>query len=273
MSQHQDEVIRSADNSTAKLIRSLRRRQVRELERAFVVEGVRAVEDALRAGGTPRVIAVSEGATWGTEATASLVRVVDAHIFDRLGETESPQSVIAVFEVPTVRRRSGEQFVLVADAISDPGNLGTLIRSAAGAGATAVVLTPGTVDPYNGKAVRAAMGAHFRIPILRIDEHSEGAFTRRVPTRVLAEAGAGAEYAAFDWGGSLAIIVGSEAHGPSALGRRLATHVVEIPLSNDIESLNAAVAGSVLLFEAARQRRRSGFGANIGKIEVSVREE
>src|SRR5262249_50597753 len=160
------EVIRSADNPTAKLIRSLHQRRVRERERAFVVEGIRAVEDALLAGGTPRVIAIKEGAVWERGNGMQSVRIFEERVFDQLGETTTPQPGIAVFELPSIRRRSGEQFVLVADGISDPGNLGTLIRSAAAAGASAVALTPETVDPYNGKVVRSAMGAHFRIPIL-----------------------------------------------------------------------------------------------------------
>jgi TrmH family RNA methyltransferase len=260
MSDRQTEVIRSVDNPTAKLIRSLHQRRAREKERAFVVEGIRAVEDALHAGATARVIAVREGASWEPGEELPVVRFVDERVFARLGETTTPQPVIAVFELPALRRRSGEQFVLVADGISDPGNLGTLIRSAAAAGASAVALTPGTVDPYNGKAVRAAMGAHFRIPILRREEGSADAFARQLPKRVLAEAGAATDYAAFDWSGSVAVVIGSEAHGPSEFGRRLANHSVAIPLANRIESLNAATAGSVLLFEAARQRRSASLG-------------
>lgn len=254
-----DGVIRSADNQTLKLIRSLRQRHVREAERAFVVEGTRAVEDALDAGGRARVVIVREGSVWPVDVDVP-VRHVEPRLFDRLAETETPQPVIAVFEVPRPPAPAGEPFVLVADGIQDPGNLGTLIRSAAAAGATAVAVTPGTVDPYNGKAVRAAMGCHFRISIRRVDEASLVPFERSVRRRILADAEAGEPYDATDWGGSLAVIVGSEAHGPTDLGRRMATGAVRIPLAGGVDSLNAGVAGSILLFEAARQRRAAREG-------------
>jgi TrmH family RNA methyltransferase len=250
-----DDVIRSPDNQAIKFVRSLRQRSVREAERAFVVEGRRAVDDALLAGGRARFVLVREAAEWTPPVLGPFpVRPVTARVFDRLAETETPQAVLAVFEFPDQVEPSGVPLLLVADGIADPGNLGTLIRSAAGAGATAVVLTPGTVDPYNGKVVRSAMGAHFRVPIHTVRDRTD----RQVGVclrYVLADAQATADYAAFDWAGPVAIIVGSEAHGPTPFGRRLATDAVRIPLANGVESLNAAAAGAILLFEAARQRR------------------
>ena len=231
---------------------------MREQERAFVVEGVRAVEDALAVGGRPRLLLVRDGATWMPAAKwRSIVRVADERTFKKAAETESPQSILGVFDVPHLPKSSQEPFAVIADGISDPGNLGTLLRSAAGAGATVFAVTPGTVDPFNGKVVRAAMGAHFRIPMVRITPGSLASIARDIPIRVLAEMGGEVDYAAFDYRGPMGIIVGLEANGPSEIGTQLATSRVRITLDGGVESLNAAVAGSILLFEAARQRRTS----------------
>jgi TrmH family RNA methyltransferase len=144
---------------------------------------------------------------------------------------------------------------VIADGIQDPGNFGTILRSATAIDATAVLLLPGTVDPYNGKVVRAAMGAHFRVPIVPFDSSWREELIAICPTRVLAEADAPAIYDEVNWNAPAAVIVGSEAHGPSEDGRSLATTSARIPLLNGVESLNAGVAASIMLFEAARQRR------------------
>jgi TrmH family RNA methyltransferase len=253
-----DEVIRSADNRTLKLIRSLRQRKTRELERAFVVEGVRAVEDALHAGGRPRLVLLRADAEM-RPSIADLgvpVRRVAPQLFNQVSETEHPQPLLAVFDVPNlIPNPSGAPFYVIADGIQDPGNLGTLLRSAAAVDVTAVLLMPGTVDPFNGKVVRAAMGAHFRVPIVPFDSSWREEVIASCPTRVLAEAEAPVPYDEVDWRASSAVIVGSEAHGSSEFGRSLATISARIPLLNGVESLNAGVAASVMLFEAARQRR------------------
>jgi TrmH family RNA methyltransferase len=257
-----DDVIRSHDNRTVELIRSLRLRKVRDMERAFVVEGVRAVEDGLRAGGTAQVVLVREGADWAPPAggTVVVVRRVDPVLFDSLADTVTPQPVLAVFDYPgNALPTTVLPLILIVDGLRDPGNLGTLLRSAAASGVTAVFLTPGTVDPYNGKAVRAGMGAQFRIAIRDWVDESES-WTRSVCRRfVLAEADGDRVYSDIDWRGPIGLIVGSEADGPSELGRSLATDHARIPLLAGVESLNAGVAGAVILFEAARQRRDRPF--------------
>jgi TrmH family RNA methyltransferase len=146
--------------------------------------------------------------------------------------------------------------VLVLDGVADPGNAGTLLRAAAGAGATAVLATRGTVDLFSPKVVRAGAGAHFLLP-LRTGLDWE-AVSRALPggCRVLlADAGAATPYWEADWRGPTAVVVSSEAHGASAGAAQRADVRVGVPVRG-IESLNVAVAGSVLLFEAVRQRRQ-----------------
>jgi TrmH family RNA methyltransferase len=253
-----EDVIRSAENRTLKLIRSLRQRKMREAERAFVVEGVRAVEDALEAGGAARVIAVRADTDWqaGRSAGRIPIRRVEPKLFSSLAETETPQPVIAVFDIPQLAPiETDTPLYFVVDGVQDPGNLGTLLRSAAAVGTGAVFLVTGTVDPYNGKVVRAGMGAHFRLPIVHLDAEWSDRLRATCRIRVLAEANGSLQYDELDWREPSVLIVGSEAHGPSDIGRDLATITASIPLLNGVESLNAGVAGLVMMFEAARQRR------------------
>jgi TrmH family RNA methyltransferase len=144
-------------------------------------------------------------------------------------------------------------FVFIPDAVRDPGNLGTMLRTAAAAGVQAVFVPPETVDPLSPKVVRGGMGAHFRLPIHlvrweRIVSHLK---TMKV---YLAAAGEGMTYTKADFSSPLALIVGGEAEGASIHAQSLATAHVQIPMPGEVESLNAAVAAGVLLFEAARQR-------------------
>jgi TrmH family RNA methyltransferase len=144
-------------------------------------------------------------------------------------------------------------FSVVADALRDPGNLGTLLRAAAASGADEVLLGPGTVDAYNPKVVRGAMGTHFRLPMATmtwpaIASHLNGL------SIWLADVRGAVPYTKVDWTEPCALIVGGEAEGASPEAEELATGRISIPMQHGIESLNAAVAAAVILFEAQRQR-------------------
>jgi TrmH family RNA methyltransferase len=149
--------------------------------------------------------------------------------------------------------------VLVVDGVRDPGNLGTLIRSSAAVGADMVALLPDTVDATSAKVVRSTAGLLFTLPVRRVD--SVGSLIERsfveAPQVVLADAAAERDYDAIDWRRPTIVIIGGEAFGASEQSRTYADISVRIPISPATESLNAAVAGSILLFEAQRQRRRS----------------
>ena len=257
-----DSVIRSPVSPTLRFVRSLQRRKTRWQERAFLVEGPRAVADALATGARPTLVLLREDAAFDLaptpshDAHAPLRRVAPA-LFDALADTVTPQGVLAVFPFPDVpQTKPGAPLFLVLDRLRDPGNVGTLLRTAAGAGVTAVYLTPQSVDPYNPKTVRAAMGAHFRLPIRDLAAIETERLVDTCPLRVVADASSTLPYDALDWTQPALLVVGSEADGPSDDTRRLATNVASIPLAAGVESLNAAVAGSIILFEAARQRRR-----------------
>jgi TrmH family RNA methyltransferase len=257
------DVIASNSNLGIKLIRSLRRRKIRQQERAFVVEGIRAVGDVIHAGQIPQAVYIRDD--FDPELVRDLpdnipLRRVIAPVFDALTDVPHPQGILAIVPMPdesSLPEASGARtpLLLIVDAVRDPGNLGTLLRSAAGAGADHVVIAPETVDPYHPRAVRAAMGAHVRVPLSHWKWDELATSLGQYDMVALADASGEAEYDRVSWLMPTALIVGGEAFGPTAPARRCATTRVAIPLAGGVESLNAGVAGSLLLFEAARQRR------------------
>ena len=255
------EVITSAANPAITLVRSLARRDHRAAERAFVVEGRRAVHDALQTGAIPRLLLVrqDEPESWRDLPlpAGAQARVVERQLFDRLSDVQTPQGILAVFPFPSLTPALDDPapLALVIDRLRDPGNLGTLLRSAAGAGVNAVYLSPETVDPWNPKVVRAGMGAHFRLPLITLDVGTLDELGQRLPRRVVASAAAARPYDASDWTGAAALVIGGEAEGVGPELEAWGTEQVAIPLDHGVESLNAAVAGAIILFEAARQRR------------------
>jgi TrmH family RNA methyltransferase len=170
------------------------------------------------------------------------------NVIERVASTDSPQPVIAVATMRTRGIPERSTFVLVGDGIADPGNAGTIIRSAEAAGVDAVVLTPGSVDPYNPKVVRASAGSLFRVPVVEATLESLAEF-RRLGT----SSHRGDVYTDPVYHGRVAVVVGNEAHGLA--DDAAVDHWLTIPHAGPAESLNVAMAATVLVFEVARQRR------------------
>ena len=170
-----------------------------------------------------------------------------------LSETETQQVVLSVLELIELPFSNDSNFILIPDQIRDPGNLGTLLRTAAAAGVQAVLLPPETTDAFAPKVVRSGMGAHFRLPIRSMTWEEIKARTEGLNIYIADMDGKSCWEA--DLSQPLAVIIGGEAEGASDEARELATRKISIPMSGDIESLNAGVAGSVLLFEVVRQRK------------------
>ena len=253
-------VITSDQNERAKYVRSLSRRRVRQREGRFLVEGTRLVEEVARVGLRPALVLFTEawaGTAVGGRLLAQLLPAeegawpVSEAVLAACADTETPQGILAV--VPFVGNVPGPGLVLVVDGVRDPGNLGTLLRSAEAAGAGQVLLAPGTVDLYNPKVVRGAMGAHFRLAVAQLDWP---AIARRLEGRAvwLADAAGEVAYDAVDWTTPSALVVGGEAAGAGTEAAALARGRVRISMAGGTESLNAAMAATVILFEAARQR-------------------
>jgi TrmH family RNA methyltransferase len=225
-------VITSTSNAQVKYIRSLcAQAKERRRERVFVLEGVRLVNDALQAGADLRLVLYDAEHLSASENGRVLVRQLmdrsDSYLaapqaISAATDTVSPQGVVAVAGWPTIQPRDGIRLVL--DMIQDPGNVGTLLRSAEAAGVGAVFCTNGTADVYNPKVVRAAMGAHFSIAIeheLSWDDIS--AQLGECAQIYVAESAATMPYYAADWKQPSALIIGSEAHGVSAEGLAIAS--------------------------------------------------
>jgi TrmH family RNA methyltransferase len=261
--------ITSRDNPRIKAARALRERRGREEQRAYLIEGVTLLLDALAAGQRPllvlrddtRLSAVHRATLDAALAPlAEIVQPVGPAAFRAVAETETPQGVAAILPLPpaaTLPPLRPRDLILVADRIQDPGNLGAMLRAAEGAGARGVVTTPGAVDLYNPKVVRAAMGAHFRLQTATdAPWPALAAWVGAAGLPLLgADRAADRSYGEVDWRQGGAVVIGNEAGGLSAAARAAVDGLIGIPLAAPVDSLNAAVAAGVILFEAARQRR------------------
>jgi len=266
-------MITSLRNEKVRLVRALQtRRKVRLREGCFVIEGIRLGEEAVRAGAVPRFVLYTAAAHMDERAAALIATWTEAEIpcyevseevMEACSATETPPGLLAVVPIPSNPSPAEPTFVLVVDRVRDPGNLGTILRTALAAGVDWVTLAPGTVDPTNPKVVRAGAGAHFWLPVARMGWEAIG----RAVTgcRVYLAAARGERpYTEIDWSGRIALVVGGEAAGAGERARALAETTVFIPMAPGVESLNVAVATGVLLFEAMRQR-----GIYAGKTAAS----
>lgn len=238
--------------------------KARREESAFVVEGVRLAEEALGAGWPALLVlhgeqlsARGQAVVAGFAGRGVPVETAPEAVLKAACDTETPQGLVVALKLQPLPRPSNPNFVLIPDGVRDPGNLGTLLRTAAAAGVQAVLLPPGTTDAYAPKVVRAAMGAHFRLavqpmdwPAIQSTVHSPGH-----PLRVLlADSSDGQPYTQVDLRAPLALVVGGEAEGASPPAIALVDQRLHIPMPGGMESLNAAVAAAILLFEVVRQR-------------------
>ncbi len=260
-------MISSTSNERVKYVSSLHRTGVRRQERVFVLEGVRLVEEALAAGLVPQLVLgnpdLLERSARGRELWGRLrgfnALAVTENVLRHVSDTVTPQGVVAVMPAAESKRPADlGHLALVLDGVRDPGNVGTILRSAEASGVTTVVLTPDCVDAYNPKVLRGAMGAHFHLNLMiELGWPEIGELLGQRPIWVAAAA-EGMRHFEVDWTGSQSLVVGGEASGASEEARRRASGFVHIPMVGRAESLNAAVAASVILFEALRQRTVSG---------------
>ena len=257
------DVIRSTQNKRVRYVKSLQAKaRLRRSERKLVLEGDRLIADALSSGGSPALALYSlENADFRVIAqlqnTNCELLPVSHEVLAVASDTQQPPGILAVFAIPRPPIPQPVSRVLILDAVREPGNLGTILRTAAAAGVELAILAPDCVDPYNSKALRAGMGAHFRIPIVEAVWPEIATFCQDL--RIYASsADSNIDYAAVDWRRDWALILGNEAHGVSRKALSVSREVISIPMSDAAESLNVASAAAVILFEARRQRR----GAN-----------
>ena len=244
------------------LARDLRRRKSRERHQLFLAEGARTVDELLRSPLQARGVLV--GPQFEDNPRASAIRrelerrgvpveTVSDRDFDSAAETESPQGVLAIGVVPQRSlddiSRERRVLLLVLDAVQDPGNVGTILRTAAALGATATAALPGTVDLWNAKVVRSGMGSQFYHPCLSVTWDELDTFRAARGLTVWAADAAGEPLGAAGPPEQLALVVGNEGSGLSPAARARADRLVSLPISHAVESLNVAVATGILLYE------------------------
>lgn len=259
-------MITSASNGKIKMIQNLRKKsKFRREEKLFIIEGIRLFEE------TPKhllkEVYVSENAENMQKDRLIGVKyeVVSDNIFASVSDTQTPQGILAVVHQPECSPEkilSAENpLLLILEDLQDPGNLGTILRTAEGAGVTGILMTKGCVDIYNPKVVRSTMGSIYRMPFAYLENEEEFfRIFRQLKEKNIVSYGAALmesqDYDMYSYEKGTAFVIGNEGNGLTKTALSLCEKHVKIPMCGQLESLNAAVASSVLMYEAFRQRRR-----------------
>lgn len=256
-------VITSNQNPKVKYVRSLQESgRLRRENQSFVVEGVRLVEEADKANWKAELIFYTRGLSQrgmdlvdGFAERGTQIFQVSENVMQAVSDTQNPQGILAVLPSKELAVPEKFDFVLIPDAVRDPGNMGTLLRTACAAGVESIFIPPNTVDVYAPKVVRAAMGAHFWLPLRVLSWQEIKVLLERSQVNIfLAEVEAGIEYTLADFKGPSVIVIGGEASGAGSAAQELAAQTIHIPMPGVADSLNAAVAAAIILFEVVRQR-------------------
>ena len=251
-------MITSGTNPKVKYVKRLQNdRRFRHLEHTFVVEGTRWLSELITCSLEPQQTFYTE--KWLKTAdniqilqqVEGLKQVVDHSVMAAMSATETAPGVLSLLPMVAVPLPPKPRLILILDGVANPGNMGTMLRTAGAAGVDGVFLAPGCVDLYNPKVVRGGMGIHLRLPILRFDW--DGIATRVAGFAVwLAVVADGVTYTAVNWQHPSALIIGNEAQGVGEDAEKLANGRLTIPMHAQTESLNAAVAAAIILFEALK---------------------
>lgn len=260
----------SRTSKTIRDLASLADPKARRREKAFLIEGVKMVEEALRDRlGVRQVIATPALARHQGRSIIKLaehsgadILWISERLMDQLAESKTPQPVMAVAHMPGGSEEElldhPAKLIIVAHRLQDPGNLGTIIRTAEAAGASGVAVTPNTVDAYNGKAVRASMGSILRVPVVKVQNgfgFVRACRRKGFQTAALALNGSETPFE-LDLTVPTVVMLGQESAGLSAEEMVDFDHRIRIPMTDAIDSLNVAVSAGVVLYEAVRQRMR-----------------
>lgn len=257
--------ITSMSNQIIKEVRSLSNKKGRRTAQAILLEGFRLVKDALDSGAGVRYLIISDSFSQKEELFLSqrtnikLLQVPD-ELFSRISEINSPQGILAVAEKPVYDKKeiiSRVKRVIALEDIQDPGNLGTIIRSADACGFDAVLLSKDSVDPYNPKVIRSTMGSLFHIPVIIEENFYQALYELKSKNMLLAAADIKNALPCWqaDMSENVAIIIGNEGKGLSEKIIELVDITIMIPMPGKAESLNASAAASILIYECMRQKR------------------
>lgn len=258
------ERITSINNPKVKYWDGLKSKKGREKEKFFLIEGTKLIAEAIQANYHIEDIIIEEASVQLKIIQQLLkdnginipITMVSKQVVNKLAETETPQGVFAVLRKKEINLDNilKKQFLLLLDEIQDPGNLGTIIRSADASGVGAIILGKGTVDLYNSKVVRSAMGSIFHMAIIEADLDSLIPMLQQNRFKIIGSSPyASDSFFDVDLTGKSAILIGNEAKGLAKARMETVDQMVNIPIKGGAESLNAAVATALLLYERVRQ--------------------
>ncbi len=259
MKQYKD--ITSRENSIYKLIKALSQKKVRENSGLFLIEGTRLLEEANNRGVKIKYLIINETVKNMPKINQGCqVLRLPNNLFKKISDTVSPQGIIAVAEQIEISLADiilgTNPMVVVLNGLQDPGNLGTIIRTGAAVGATAVLLTEGTVDLYNPKVIRSTMGSLFQVPIINglDDDEAVKWLNYNSINIIVADLDIEEYYYSANLKEPFALVMGNENRGPNNIWRKAAYNKIEIPILGSTESLNVSVAAGIILYDAVRQR-------------------
>ena len=261
--------IHSSDNTTYKRVKQLLKKKYRDEYEQYLIEGVRIVLDAVENKKDIEYILFCED-LFHTSGGEQLLQLLSDHkykiykvsdkMYREISDTKNPQGIMAIlpFEKHDIENilLKEDALILFLDRIQDPGNLGTILRSADAAGVDAVLMAKGCVDLYNLKTIRATMGSIFHMPIINLNSSQEvmDVLKRKGFQIISTSLNAQKYYYDLDFHNRMAIVIGNEANGILPEIIQNSDHVVKIPMVGTAESLNAAVAASIIMYEAVRQK-------------------
>ena len=259
-------MITSTSNKKIKeLVAMVKKSSIGKKKNAYIIEGIRMFSELK----PEEILEVFVSESFENENKSLLKDIfpeyetVSDRVFDSISDTKTPQGVLAVakrkeYTLENILKNAQEPFsLLILDGLQDPGNLGTLVRAGEGAGISGIIMSENTVDIYNPKVIRSTMGSIFRVPFIYVKDLKE--VIDKLNSKgisVYASSLEGAiEYDRPDYKKDTAFIIGNEAAGISKEILDITDKKIKIPMLGEVESLNAAVAGSILMYEAVRQRR------------------
>jgi TrmH family RNA methyltransferase len=256
--------IESKENNLYKETKKLKERKGREKSNKYIIEGFRLIEEAFRANLNIEYIFVDDENNKRIEEYLGKYLNENVKIYGlkdklikELCSTEKPQGVVAVVKKNTITLNEKGSFYLLCDKLQDPGNLGTIIRTAHAAGVDGIILTKGTVDVYNEKTIRASMGSLFHVPVIYDDKDNTiiKSLCNRGFSLLATSLEGDKDFFEEDLSGNLIISVGNEGNGVSKEIYELSNKKVKIPMPGGAESLNVAIATSIILYEKVRQNK------------------
>lgn len=264
--------ITSRANKYYKHIKSLGTRSYREKNKQFIIEGIRLLEDAIQSGAELQALVFSSSFMQNNE-NKSLLDFIDSNVgkdvkryqmddkmFKEISHTETPQGILAVVTMKRLTledvKAKNTPFYIFCDAVQDPGNMGTIIRTADAAGVDAVILSKGCVDIYNPKTVRSTMGSLFHVPAVKIENSTDTLhmLKKKGLSVVSGHLSAAKQHFEVNMKKGVVLVVGNEANGVSDEVLKMSDEKVVIPIMGQAESLNAGIASGILMYEVVRQR-------------------